>query len=495
MKRFWKRKPQNTDLPIETKASIQYLLIGICGLIVVIIYIWFISAGHWIDWPKTTNYYDQLAKGFDHGQLSLPAKVDPGLLALQHPYDYNSRKNIPYLWDTSLYKGRFFLYWGPAPALILALIKPLYNAKIGDQYIAFAFIIGSLFFNILILTSIKRDFFRTLPSWTVLIGVLVAGLVGPIPWMLRQSEIYEAAITGGQFFLIGGIYWVYVALTKSPISKWHLFLAGLFWTLAFGSRVVLALPIAFLLCLTGIGIARVYFFKKTEFTHIILAIGAIGIPVILGIIAYGWYNWARFGSVSEFGFRYQLNKDNLFSNYNLIFSTFYIHIDFHNYILAPFQVGGAFPFFKAPFGADSLIADVPGSAIYHAKNITGLLYSFPFALFAMVPIVTMLLPFTGIKLSLYTQNKHSISITSLSIGLAGAAVLGFIPLLLYFRVAMRFLFDFVPALTLLALLGFWLAYHFSTDKPVARIIVSTLALGLAILSIYVSISLAVLYNF
>ncbi len=493
MNRFWKLKPQNANLPIDAKANLQHISIGVCGILVVLVYVWFISVSQWTNWREGSNYYDQLAEGFDSGQLSVITKADPALLAMQHPYDYNSRSNIPYMWDMSLYKGKYYLYWGPAPALILALIKPIYNSEIGDQYITFMFLVGLLIFNILILISIHRDFFKSLPTWTVLISILVAGLVTPIPWIAHQPLIYEAAITGGQFFLIGGVYWVYIALTKSPVSKWNLFLAGLFWALAFGSRVVLAFPIAFLLFLTWLGITRIHFNKPESVRAILLSSIAIGIPIILAVVAYGWYNWARFGSIFEFGFRYQLNKDNLISNYNLTFSTAYVHSNFHNYILMPFQTASTFPFFKAAAGSDSLIADSQ-SAIYRARNITGLLYNFPFALFAIVPIVAVLLSFIGIKLSQYPLNKFEVSIKSLAIGFAGAALLGFLPTLFYFRVAMRFLFDFVPALTLLTILGFWLAYYFSRAKPVARRLVSAAALGLAIFSIVVNILFSISWH-
>ncbi len=57
--------------------------------------------------------------------------LTPALLALSNPYDPDARKGIPGLqveqpgtiWDMSLYDGRVYLYWGPAPALLLSAIK------------------------------------------------------------------------------------------------------------------------------------------------------------------------------------------------------------------------------------------------------------------------------------------------------------------------------------------------------------------------------------
>ena len=493
MKRSWKEKHQPSDQPNTIKASLQYTLIVLCGILVLLVYFWFIKTSPWSGTSEldTNNYYNLLAKGFDSGQLSLPNKVNSALLTLHDPYDFNSRKNIPYLWDVSLYNGKYYLYWGPAPALIVAFIKLIYPGVIGDQIITFAFLVGSLILSILILISLWHDFFTSLPIWAVLISILVAGLVIPIPWLLHRANAYEAAITSGQFFLIGGAYWVYLALTRSPVSKLYLILAGIFWALSFGSRATLAFPIAFLLCLTGIGIVRIYSFNRKEFAQIILTLAAIGVPVVLGIMAYGWYNWARFGSVFEFGLRYQLTKYNLLDNYNLIFSTSYFRTNFHNYILQPFKTIDAFPFIKAPLGTDALISGTSDDTIFKARNIVGLLYSFPFGIFSIFPLITIIMSFLKMKINHYPMNKNGISITSLSIGLAGSVLFGAIPTLLCFRVVMRYIFDFIPSLTLLTILGFWLAYQYSLTKPIARILTSIIALGLAIFSILVSIALTI----
>ena len=64
-----------------------------------------------------------LATAFEHGSFSLEAKPNPALLALPDPYDPSARAGINYPKDFSLYKGRYYLYFGPVPALILAIFK------------------------------------------------------------------------------------------------------------------------------------------------------------------------------------------------------------------------------------------------------------------------------------------------------------------------------------------------------------------------------------
>jgi hypothetical protein len=69
------------------KVYIFHSLTILLGLLVIIIYIWLMSAGLWTTWPSTTNYYDQLATAFQHGHPALEIEPDPALLALSNPYD------------------------------------------------------------------------------------------------------------------------------------------------------------------------------------------------------------------------------------------------------------------------------------------------------------------------------------------------------------------------------------------------------------------------
>jgi hypothetical protein len=74
-------------------------------------------------WTPYTRYYDRQADAFLAGSLSLLEKPPAELLALANPYDYHNREGLGYLWDASLYRGKYYLYWGPVPALVAAGVK------------------------------------------------------------------------------------------------------------------------------------------------------------------------------------------------------------------------------------------------------------------------------------------------------------------------------------------------------------------------------------
>ena len=105
-------------------------LTALSALTVVVIYIFFISVGTWTKWPTTTDFYAELANAFDHGQVSLLTKPDPSILALQNPYQYDEpRKKANYIWDVSLFNGKYYIYWGPAPAIIMAIVGLFHPIK------------------------------------------------------------------------------------------------------------------------------------------------------------------------------------------------------------------------------------------------------------------------------------------------------------------------------------------------------------------------------
>jgi hypothetical protein len=64
------------------------------------------------------TYYNLLVQGFRAGQLSLKKEAPPGLAQLADPYDRTANARYGVL-DLSYYKGKFYLYFGITPAVML----------------------------------------------------------------------------------------------------------------------------------------------------------------------------------------------------------------------------------------------------------------------------------------------------------------------------------------------------------------------------------------
>ena len=92
---------------------VAFIALAIVGFV----RLWLDSGGRLVVWPSHTVYYEVLADAFMHHQVSLRIQPRAELAALPDPYD--PAANLPYRWhDVAYYDGKYYLPWGPAPALI-----------------------------------------------------------------------------------------------------------------------------------------------------------------------------------------------------------------------------------------------------------------------------------------------------------------------------------------------------------------------------------------
>ncbi len=475
--------------------GLSYLTMFFCAALVISVYVWLISVGQWTTWPPTTNYYDRLAVAFKEGHLYLDNKPDPALLALPDPYEPDARKSIQGLdeiWDMTLYNGKVYIYWGPSPAVLLTALKFFYPRVVGDQILVFAFISGLFIFQFLLLLRVWRRHFKDLPAWAVLTGVFLAAFVNPIPWILCIPRIYEAAIASDQFFFIGGLYFAFAALDREKYSLWRLIVAGTLWAFAIGSRVTIAPPILFIAAMALLWILKSRSGER-PIAEAIRAASGLGIPLLAAAIGLGWYNWARFGSIFEFGFRYAITMLNQNKYYNVLFFPRYIFPNLYMYLINPPVFRGTFPFIKPVWNGDFISSfNNQYHTIYNAELMIGLIYSVPFLFFALVPIVMLI----------YGARKKKPELNPLDVEeknrfwnwflltVIGASLLALLTVLLVFYATMRYFVDVMPILTLLSIFGFWQGYTLAAERPALRRWVAIIAISLAIISIVIGILLA-----
>jgi hypothetical protein len=201
----------------------------------------------------------------------------------------------------------------------------------------------------------------------------------------------------------------------------------------------------------------------------------------LGALGIGWYNWARFGSPLDFGHRYQITGMDLNHIYDQVFSLANVLPNLHNYLLNPFTRLEVFPFIKPDWGGKGMLLMLPTPPNYYSEQITGLLPSVPFVLFALLPLVWLVRGSPGIR-------PH---LRRVIISLAGAFFLAFIFNLGYLVVTMRYLADFLPCLLLLAGVGFMQAHHSLVRSPFWQGIIALLGIYLALSTLRVGFLLAV----
>src|SRR5262249_31872875 len=161
------------------------------------------------------------------------------------------------------------------------------------------------------------------------------------PFMLGRGGVYEAAIVGGQAFLLLGLVFAFDAVWKDDRlrrSRLRLAAAGLCWAFAIGCRASLA-PAALLLVAGTAALVR----RPGERPWRARLGSAlwVGLPVAAGALGLLLYNKARFDSWLEFGLNHQL------TTIHLLKGAVYVPANVFSYALRPMDVSCVFPYLRA----------------------------------------------------------------------------------------------------------------------------------------------------
>jgi hypothetical protein len=376
----------------------------------------------------TTGYFGQQADAFAHGQLALRTVPPAALAALDDPYDPDQRFPYNPMLDASYYAGRYYLYFGPAPAALLALAAPLVDLRdVPDAALALPFALGVTLATGGALRWL-RQLIPTTPRRLLVATYLVAGLAYPMPTLLAHPAVYETAILAGSFFLVTGLVSAGLALQ----NPWWWPVAGVMWALAAASRSSLA-P-AVLVLATGAVLGLLLTRRR------VAALG-VGAPLATGAAVLGWYNWARFGSVVETGHRFQLAGFDLAGRYDQFFSFAYLIPNLLLFFLFPPVVLDRLPFLAAATPGRSL-GPFTLPAELRVEPIVGLLVATPLVTLAPIGLV-----------ALWRQRTTLGPAFAAASGLTLLAAVAILPALLQRYATARYLGDVAPLAILVAFLG------------------------------------------
>jgi hypothetical protein len=447
------RLPALTTLPVL--ACVVPLLLGIA-----LSYTFLASSGTFHEIGRQpewrTDYYDRMAEGFRGGHLYIPTVPAPELLAAKDPY---TDAAVPHgLWDASLYQGRYYLYWGPVPGLLLLAFKLVTGIThtISDQYLVLAFSLGRLCAGALLLLGLARALAAAPPLWLLTLAIAVFGLAGPTPFTVASPNVYEACLLCGQCFLLTGLWAALLGLQRSS-RRVPLFLAaGVCWALALGSRVTLLLAVPSLVLLT-LGLLVWHGRRALQpwwpvLRRMASPALALGLPPLAALGAYGWYNYARFGSATEFGVSYQISPQWFWTHEAFVLPNLF------SYLWAPLQWSCRFPYVLSythrPLS--SLLTWPPGYQTF--ERVSGVLVMAPWCYLALLWIWRGLRACWQRVLGLRLPREPRLSLPELwALGCAFAILPVMLPALWLWEASMRYSGDALSGALVAASLGaFWL---------------------------------------
>lgn len=476
---------------IAQSISARGLEIGLGAIVCALISayaLWYSSAGQFPHFPPVQNDYIALGQAFLHGQVSLLEQPNPQLAALPNPYDYRQRSGISFHFDASYYRGRYYLYWGPIPALVAAVWQALTGiAPSGPLLVVLPYIgLAAVFFAIL--AQISRYFPGHAASLSLGLFVLLGLANLPFVYILGKPRAYEAAIVYGQFFLMAGLLgWLtYVAKREFQRPAW-LVIAGLSWGLAVGCRYNLAISVGIYL-----GFILVWLQQEASPSRLWRRAGLIAIPLGSCLAALALYNFVRFGNPLETGNLYQLTIPQL-HGIDLSFS--YMPSNLYMYLVYPLSRSSTFPFMQPPNFHPQLLPkwlSLPKHRVFD-QDMVGLLSATPgvWMLALIIPIVVF-----RVRSAIAQQARPlQMSPKSMLFGMIALAAAGqFLLLTVFVYAAERYLIDFYASLALAVAMLVWQVDERLRPAGRVRMALWLVTVGLTIwtLGIYVLGSFAVL---
>lgn len=277
------------------------------GLIVFALLVW--MARHSDAWRhafgftgQQTDYLNLLVDGMLQGNLHLdveltyaPTEAERGL-----------RQPEPMLMDASYYDGRYYLYFGVVPVVLVMLpYSALTGHDLSTNVVILLFLALGYAASLQALHRLRAAYFPDLAlGWHALLAA-VLGLGGIQPFLVGKADFYEVVIAGAYTFcLLAGLA-VIGLFTGSCRPLLRLALASLCLGLAVGCRPTTLLALPALLWpawhLWRIAPSR----DRAAFLRLVLAL--IGPALAVGL-ALAAYNYARFGDPTDLGFSYSVNS-------------------------------------------------------------------------------------------------------------------------------------------------------------------------------------------
>lgn len=390
------------------------------------------------------DLYNRLADGFLAGRTSFVEEPPSELARLENPYD--PAQNAPYkkYHDITYYRGRYYLYFGPTPViLLLAPWKLLTGTSLPQNLAVVVFAWGSALVGTLVLRRLRERFLPATGPGLFLAAVAAVAFGSLWPVLLRRPIYYELAIASAAFCGLVALWCLLRAEGSRRAPAW---LAGVGLSLGFavGGR-----PDYVLGSLAVLGCLGWAWWRATPAGPVPVRwramwrpVLAVGLPFAAAMVALMAYNYARFGSIAEFGTSYMLAGSNQqgVSQVGLR----YLPINLYYHIFALPNFGAYFPFVLVtgfpPF--------LPPAGYGGQENMYGML--------VVLPMLWTLLPFwRAVRRGAPAQPWQPWARCVLALALGNLLFLAVL-----MGAANRYALDYVPVLSLAAIFAAW---HFDAQ--------------------------------
>ena len=372
-------------------------------------------------------------------------------------FDYGSMYKFL---DTSYYKGKIYLYFGITPILLFHLpFNLITGMNLTDIFVIF--ILSCLTF-VISLFLIKKITFSTLQSSHI--NILIVFLIGCcsfLPFFSIRKYIYELETITAVFLLLCAFITLYYYIRFTGVKKSFLVLIlGALLSLCVGARphYVLFIPVFF----TSICIINYYQTKNIK--HITKQVILFLIPCVIIGMGLAIYNYLRFDSVFEFGWKYQLNALNQY-DYHFSFKDFIIGLK-NNFFLLP------------DIDKNTVFSLTSAHELHRTGNdhITGIIWT--------CPIIISLLFVPNFMKKLYKKNIIDFFFVTTMIFVVFINVF----VISFFGMAIRYIYEYLSLMIILSI-SVYCFYMSDTKDKMLKNFLNIVFLMMFLWSMFINVSL------
>jgi len=329
--------------------------------------------------PQLLQYNKFLVDALIAGETHLSYGHPEKLFSVDRPYDAKSRiangfyqgSDVAPL-DWSWYNGKFYCYFGIAPAVLLYVpYKLITGSYLSNHAGVFLFGAISVILLALLWRHCVRKYMPNIGFTLYLLSFLTLFFTSNISATFRFPLVYSIVMNAGFMFTVAGILLLFKSVDGEKIDRLKLFFACLCLALVFGCR-----PNLWLASL----LVPIVLWKHRSWKLLMFVM----IPYILIAIPLCWYNYVRFESIFEFGQRYTLNGNataayHLHNPLSKLFRTF---VASAHYLFYPNRFTLEFPFVRGlPFMVESVETGVVWTCLHTNALIN---YPIVFCLFYLI---------------------------------------------------------------------------------------------------------------
>lgn len=415
--------------------------------------------------------YNRLIEALLSRHYALSEAPDKDLLQLDDPYDMQLREKsgVGYPWDTALYQGRYYVYFGVVPAL--SVLLPYYwltgTFLELDYAILFFCCLGILGFYGLY-SRITRRYFPQLPFGIYLLGFMMLICLSGLSWCLRRGLVYELAVTSAFCFAVWAVFLTFAAFDTQRFSGLLLFGAGLAAALAVGCRpTMLVISLVVFSVLFRQMKERGAFFSRRNILEGLLFL----FPYVLVGLALMKYNYERFDTPFEFGITWQLTSANEATGFPRS-SLWSVFISMISYLFTFPKANMNFPFIHA------VKPDLPYNGFLLQEDVIIGLFAYPLVWFMV--LLPAFRKTQTMKSPVLRTFRNSALLSALLLCLISS----------YFSITCRYLVDFAWLVGLCAVISLFCCYDCFRMKGLETWVQSAALICFGIgLTLFVSLSL------